>query len=363
MKPGGMDGDIVDIDIESGMNRDSTYELQQLAIRNSIHNNNNKNKNKNNKTTKNHSQQSMSHHRNNNSSSSSLLSRLPYSWRDGFRRFALLCARSGRQWLRDPSLLAAQLLLVLLIAAFIGGFANGLARDFPGSLTRVFLFNFMVLLFSLLGMSSIGTLVQERHVFARERASGFYSTGTYAVAKILVCDLLPLRVLPPLVFGSLVYNLINLSDEAGALANFLLVLVLVNVAASAICMLLSAVCRDVSTANLFAAAFFLYSYMFSGLFMAGSTGHSANVKYTSILFYAWEALFANEFRAGSTFDFNPAGVDLLKDSSIELTGSVLLDNFALRDDRLVRDMSVLVGFTIVALLGTFVVLLRSKFRR
>jgi len=283
---------------------------------------------------------------------------------DSFRRFALLCARSGRQWLRDPSLLAAQLLLVLLIAAFIGGFANNLARDFPGSLTRVFLFNFMVLLFSLLGMSSIGTLVQERHVFARERASGFYDTGTYVVAKILVCDLLPLRVLPPLVFGSLVYGLIGLSEVPGALANFLIVLVVVNVSAASLCMLLSAACRDVSTANLFAAAFFLYSYMFSGLFMAGSTGPTANIKYTSILFYAWEALFANEFRANSKFNFNPAGVDLLKNSpGIELTGSVLLDNFALRDDRLTRDVGVLVGFTVVALMGTFGVLLRSKFRR
>jgi hypothetical protein len=284
--------------------------------------------------------------------------------RDTWRQFALLCARSVRQWLRDPSLLAAQLLLVLLIAALVGGFAYRLERDFAGSLTRVFLFNFMVLLFSLLGMSSIGTLVQERHVFARERASGFYGTATYAVAKILVCDLLPLRVLPPLVFGALVHGLIGLAEEPGALANFLVLLVLVNVAASALCMLLSAACRDVSTANLFAAAFFLYSYMFSGLFMAGATGAAANVKYTSVLFYAWEALFANEFREGSTFRFNPAGVSMLENTpGIELTGSVLLDNFALRSDRLRVDVAVLVGFTVAALAAMFGVLQCSKFRR
>merc|ERR1712072_1211034 len=78
--------------------------------------------------------------------------------------------------------------------------------------------------------------------------------------------------------------------------------------------------------GLFAAAFFLYAYMFSGLFMAGATGAAADVKYTSILFYAWEALFANEFREGSTFRFNPAGVSMLEDTpGIELTGSVLLE--------------------------------------
>merc|ERR1712072_31143 len=115
--------------------------------------------------------------------------------RQSLRRFGLLCARSVRQWLRDPSLLTTQLALVLLMAGLIGGFANDLPRDFTGVQTRVFLFNFMVLFFSLLGMSSIGTLVQERHVFARERASGFYSTGL-SYFNTLVCDMLLLRVLP-----------------------------------------------------------------------------------------------------------------------------------------------------------------------
>lgn len=285
------------------------------------------------------------------------------------RRFFLLCARSGREFIRDPSLLAAQLILVLLIAALIGGFANDLPRDFTGVQTRVFLFNFMVLFFSLLGMSSIGTLVQERHVFARERASGFYSTGTYTVAKALVCDMLPLRMLPPLLFGSIVYGLIGLNTQSpAALGNFMLVLVLVNTSASAFCMLLSAACKDVSTANLLAAAFFLYSYMFSGLFMAGIKGRAASIKYTSIFFYAWEALVANEFSGPeNNFKFNPSGDGLsaFSDGSVdmELGGDVILSNFALQSNRTNFDICILFLFTVVALGITFMILLQSKFRR
>jgi hypothetical protein len=282
-----------------------------------------------------------------------------------WRRFALLCARSGRQWLRDPSLLAAQLALVLLIAGLVGGFAHGMPRDFKGVQTRVFLFNFMVLFFSLLGMSSIGTLVQERHVFARERASGFYSTATYAVAKALVCDLLPLRVLPPLLFGALIYGLVGLNTAPGALAAFLLVLVLVNVAASAFCMLLSAACRDVSTANLLAAAFFLYSYMFSGLFITGGEGAAGSIKYTSIFYYAWEALVSNEFENAPKFLFNPSGdeISFLQDSHVELSGDVILANFNLNSGNQELDIGVLCLFTFVALAATFVILAMSKFRR
>ena len=77
--------------------------------------------------------------------------------------------------------------------------------------TRVFLFNFIVLFFSLLGMSSIGVLVQERQVFARERANGFYDTFVYALAKVIVCDVLPMRVLPPLFFGSIMYAQVGLN--------------------------------------------------------------------------------------------------------------------------------------------------------
>ena len=114
-----------------------------------------------------------------------------------------------------------------------------------------------------------------------------------------MCDVIPLRVMPPLFFGAVVYDLIGLSGEKGAMWLFLLVLVLINVAASSFCMLLSASCDDVSSANLIAAAFFLYSYMFSGLFMAGSKAGFVNIRYTSIFFYAWEALVANEFRPGA----------------------------------------------------------------
>jgi ABC-type multidrug transport system ATPase subunit len=52
-------------------------------------------------------------------------------WHGGFfARFSLLCARSCRQWVRDPSLLAAQLGLVIVMAGLIGTFAYHMPRDF-----------------------------------------------------------------------------------------------------------------------------------------------------------------------------------------------------------------------------------------
>jgi ABC-type multidrug transport system ATPase subunit len=55
-------------------------------------------------------------------------------WHGGFyARFSLLCARSCRQWVRDPSLLAAQLGLVIVMAGLIGTFAYHMPKDFTVS--------------------------------------------------------------------------------------------------------------------------------------------------------------------------------------------------------------------------------------
>jgi hypothetical protein len=149
---------------------------------------------------------------------------------------------------------------------------------------------------------------------------------------------------------------------------------------------LSKACENVSTANFAAAAFFLYSYMFSGLFMAGAVGEFALIRFTSIFFYGWEALVANEFRkgiflvmlmlwpflslllrgvfyfAGSKFLFNPRGVGL-SNSKLMVTADALLDNWHLSSDNFIPDTMSMVAFTIACLAATFLVLAKSKFRR
>ena len=58
-------------------------------------------------------------------------------------RFYYLCARSSRQWVRDPQLLIAQLGLVGLMAGLVSGFAPLLRMDFAGVQTRVYLYVFL----------------------------------------------------------------------------------------------------------------------------------------------------------------------------------------------------------------------------
>jgi hypothetical protein len=130
----------------------------------------------------------------------------------------------------------------------------------------VFLLNFFVLYFALASMSSVGAFISEHFVYSRERDACMYRTPAYVSAKVL-CDLVPLRVLPPLLFSLIVFFMVGLHPPS--FLPFVCIMVLVNCTCTTFCMYFSVLCGDAGAANLLSAAIFLHSYMFSGFLLAG----------------------------------------------------------------------------------------------
>ena len=56
-------------------------------------------------------------------------------------------------------------------------------------------------------------VISERVLFRREHDAGCYVTSAYFVSKLLV-DIVPFRVLPSFVFGSVVYFIVGLKANA-----------------------------------------------------------------------------------------------------------------------------------------------------
>ncbi len=81
------------------------------------------------------------------------------------------------------------------------------------------------------------------------RANGYYSSFTYFASKILF-DILPLRVVPPLVFGAIVYGWIGLVPEVAIFWKFMLTLVLFNLTTASVILLLSIAFSSTSVASL-----------------------------------------------------------------------------------------------------------------
>ncbi len=208
----------------------------------------------------------------------------------GYAQFELLCRRGMRQVLRDPTLMFLQLIVTLVVGVLTGSTFYKPGLDLTGVHNRTGLLFFIVIYFSLISMSSIGAIVQDKETFMRERAAGLYTTEPFFAAKVL-CDLLPLRILPPVAFALIVYPMCALHE--GRIGVFIGALLLLNTTAAAMCFCAAAFSRNVGTANLWASIFFIYNMCFGGLLL---TSHSTIVNIfmqLSFFFHAYEVLMVS----------------------------------------------------------------------
>jgi len=100
-------------------------------------------------------------------------------------------------------------------------------------------------------------------VFVQERASGCYHPAAYYIVKILF-DLLPLRILPTLLLGSLVYILTGLKKEWVAYGFFIAVIVLFSITTTLICISIATGIRNLALANLISIITLLFFMLFQG---------------------------------------------------------------------------------------------------
>lgn len=71
-------------------------------------------------------------------------------------------------------------------------------------------------------------------------------------------DILPLRVVPPLVYGAIIYGLVGLVPTVPAFWKFMLTLILFNLTTAAVILLLSIAFASVSVASLVGTLIMLF---------------------------------------------------------------------------------------------------------
>ncbi|ODO01783.1 hypothetical protein I350_06612 [Cryptococcus amylolentus CBS 6273] len=212
-------------------------------------------------------------------------------------QFVLLSERAFKNLYRNPMLMATHYAVAVLAALLCGFFFYQVTNDIPGFQNRLGLFLFILSLFGFSCLSSLGIFANERLLFMRERANGYYAPITYFLSKILF-DIIPLRVIPPFVLGSIVYGLAGLNPEVSAFWKFIMILVLFNLSASSIVLFLSVAVADLGVANLLGSLVMLYNLLFAGLLMNYDRVPNG-LKWmltTSFFHAAYEALLVNELR-------------------------------------------------------------------
>ena len=74
----------------------------------------------------------------------------------------------------------------------------------------------------------------------------------------MLFDVIPLRVIPPFILGSIVYGLAGLNPDMSCYWKFIMILVLFKLAAASIVLFLSVAISDTGVANLTGSLVMLY---------------------------------------------------------------------------------------------------------
>jgi ABC-type multidrug transport system ATPase subunit len=261
------------------------------------------------------------------------------------RQFIILSKRTWKNLYRNPMLMLMHYAIAILLAVLSGFLFYGLTNDIPGFQNRLGLFFFVLALFGFSTLTSLTVFSSERLLFVRERANGYYSPATYFAAKVLF-DIIPLRIIPPILMGAIIYPMTGLVADVEHFFIFLLALVLFNLAAAAICLFIGIVCKDGGVANLIGSLVMLFSLLFAGLLLNHEKIPAAAVwlQYLSIFHYAFEAMIVNEVRYLTLTD-HKYGLD------ISVPGSAILSSFGFNNGALWTDV---IGLGIFAV--SFVIL-------
>ncbi|KAI8347183.1 P-loop containing nucleoside triphosphate hydrolase protein [Choanephora cucurbitarum] len=210
-------------------------------------------------------------------------------------QFRILSSRTFKNLYRNPMLMFAHYAIAVVLALICGGLFYQVSNTIAGFQNRMGLFFFFEALLGFMCLTSLQVFSTERILFIRERANGYYSPGTYFFAKVLF-DIIPLRVVPPLMMGLISYYMVGLVEGIPEFFKFLLVLVLFNLTAAALCLAIGVVFKNLSMANLLSVLVMLFSMLFAGLLLNKDSMPPwfAWLKYLSFFNYGLEALLVNE---------------------------------------------------------------------
>ncbi|UJR11225.1 hypothetical protein I4U23_015408 [Adineta vaga] len=173
-------------------------------------------------------------------------------------------------------------------------------------------------------LSALDLFIKERPLFQHENVSGYYHVSTYFIAKIL-CDIIPLRTIPSILFSSIAYFMIGFQRTAAKFFIFFFGIYITSLCASSFCFFVSASVRVYAIANLLAAMYCVLTLIFSGFLVevTSVTAFLSWIKWISIFRYSNNLFAINEFTnlklclPNDTNTCEIDGLEILKQQNID----------------------------------------------
>jgi ABC-type multidrug transport system ATPase subunit len=256
-------------------------------------------------------------------------------------QFLTLSKRAFQNFYRNFYLMPAHYLSAIAMGLLLGAIYYKLGNDIAAVQNRMGSIFFMCSLLGFGAMSSLELFITERAVYVREKANGYYYGLSYFFSKTAF-DLIPLRVVPPILMACCAYFLIDLRHGIDHFLWFVLILVLFNLVSGAMCIMIGSIAPSVASGNIMATLFILGGSLFAGHLLNKDSipVWLSWLKYLSIWNYAFEALLINEL-SGFPVVVNPKGL-----KPYNTDGSFWLNELGMNKDRFYLDIIVLACFAV-----------------
>ncbi|XP_053522351.1 broad substrate specificity ATP-binding cassette transporter ABCG2-like [Artibeus jamaicensis] len=224
--------------------------------------------------------------------------------------------RSFKNLLGNPQASIAQVIVTVILGLVIGAIFYDLENDYTGMQNRAGVLFFLTTNQCFTSVSSVELFVVEKKLFMHEYISGYYRVSSYFIGKLL-SDLLPMRMLPSIIFTCITYFMLGLKPVVESFFIMMFTLMMVAYSASSLALAIAAGQSVVSVATLLMTICFVFMMIFSGLLVNLRTVAPwlSWLQYLSITRYGYVALQHNEFMG---LNFCP-GVNVTANSTCGFT--------------------------------------------
>ncbi|CAF4060834.1 unnamed protein product [Rotaria sp. Silwood2] len=269
-----------------------------------------------------------------------------------------LSQRTLRNAVRNPALALSQTLASIIIGLLAGLLFYELKKTTePGVQNRLGAIFFIVISQIFSNLTALEPLIKERVLFIHEHSSGYYRIFTFFIAK-LICDLIPMRVIPAILFSIISYFMTGLTRTGGQFFIFLITIFMASLFGSAMCFFISATISIFAVALIVVILVLVIMMMFSGFLVDLSSIFSwlSWIQWISAFRYASNVLTINEFQ-GLTFCL-PNQTDFCP-----VTGDEILDKRGLAHDNawdLWKNFFALTVMAMLLLIFAYIQLVRIK---
>lgn len=273
-----------------------------------------------------------------------------------FEQFYQLSKRNLKNFILNPFLFPGHVFISLLLSGLLSWVYFNMKNDFLGLQNRIGYYTFLTITLSLASMTSLEIFILEKEIFIRERSNGYYRTSAYFLSKILF-DIIPLRLIPPIIIGSITYWSIGLKNNIYDFLFFLSLLILFSLISGAICLAIGSFFSSLSLSNLITITLVLFGVLYGGILVNNKNAHW--IKYLSIFQYTIECLFSLEV-IDTQWLFNPPGLEF----PVIVSGDMILEYFGFSFSNFGRNLIILSGVSFTTIIISFVLLyLFSKEKR